>query len=103
MIKVYQIPSEVMKKHDIIPFMYGMGNTFNLQENLDKYVHVADLDTSSLDDAFTIGNIGPEDKYTRHAPMHSVSVGDILVDETGQAHVVATFGFDEIESDLGTI
>jgi hypothetical protein len=99
MIKVYQIPSEVMQKHDINPFMYGIDG-FNPQENLDKYVHVADLNTSSLDNAFTIGNIGPEDKYTRYAPMHSVSVGDILVDESGQAHVVAVFGFDEIESDL---
>jgi hypothetical protein len=32
--------------------------------------------------------------------MHSISVGDILVEETGQAHVVASFGFDKIESDL---
>jgi len=100
MIKVYQIPSEVMEKHEIISFMYGIGTTFNLQENLDKYVHVADLDTNSLDEAFEIGNIGPESKYTRYARMHSLSVGDILVEETGQAHVIAKFGFDEIESDL---
>ena len=102
MIKVYQIPSEVMEKHNIFPFSYGIGK-FNIQENLDKYVHVADLDTDNLDEAFEIGNIGPEEKYTRYSRMHSVSVGDILVEKTGQAHVVASFGFDEIESDLEVI
>ena len=81
--------------------MYGMG--FDLKTNLDKYVHVADLDTDNLNEAFEIGNIGPEEKYTRYSRMHSVSVGDILVEETGQAHVVARFGFEEIESDLEVI
>jgi hypothetical protein len=100
MIKVYQIPSEVMEQYDIFPSFYGRGKLFDLQSNLDKYVHVADLNTNSLDEAFEIGNIGPESKYTRYARMHSLSVGDILVDETGQAHVIASFGFDEIESDL---
>lgn len=99
MIKVYQIPSEVMEKNNIFSFMYGMG-AFDLEANLDKYVHVADLDADNLNDAFEIGNIGPEEKYTRYARMHSISVGDILVEETGQAHVVASFGFDKIESDL---
>jgi len=99
MIKVYQIPSKVMEKQKIFPFSYGMGK-FNIHEHLDKYVHVADLDANTLDEAFEIGNVGPEEKYTRYARMHSVSVGDILVEETGQAHVVASFGFDELESDL---
>jgi len=99
MIKVYQIPSEVMEKNNVFPFMYGMGS-FDLQANLDKYVHVADLDANSLNEAFEIGNIGPEEKYTRYTRMHSVSVGDILVEENGQAHIVASFGFEEIESDL---
>lgn len=98
MIKVYQIPSQVMEQYDIFPFMYDMG--FDVNANLDKYVHVADLDTNCLNEAFEIGNIGPESKYTRYARMHSLSVGDILVEETGQAHVIASFGFDEIESDL---
>jgi len=98
MIKVYQIPSGVRQDNNIFPFMYGMG--FDVNANLDKYVHVADLDADSLNEAFEIGNIGPEDRYTRYARMHSVSVGDILVEETGQAHIVASFGFDEIESDL---
>lgn len=102
MIKVYQIPSKVMETQKIFPFSYGMGE-FNINEHLDKYVHVADLDANTLDEAFEIGNVGPEEKYTRYARMHSVSVGDILVEETGQAHIVASFGFDELESDLEVI
>ena len=62
----------------------------------DFYEHVSDLDTNDLDAAFEIGNIGPEDKITRHAPMHSVSVGDILVQADGTAHIVQSFGFQEV-------
>jgi len=102
MIKVYQIPSKVTETQKIFPFSYGM-DKFNIREHLDKYVHVADLDANTLDEAFEIGNVGPEEKYTRYARMHSVSVGDILVEETGQAHIVASFGFDELESDLEVI
>ena len=60
----------------------------------DFYEHVADLDTSDLDAAFEIGNIGPEDKITRRAPMHSVSVGDILEDDRGFLHMVKSVGFE---------
>lgn len=96
MIKVYQIPSEVMKKHNVFPSFYGMGS-FDLEANIDKYVHVANLDVEDLDEAFQVGNIGPEEKYTRFARMHSVSVGDILITESGSTYVVANFGFDLIE------
>jgi hypothetical protein len=60
------------------------------------YGHVADLAVNDLDDAFTVGNIGPEEKITRHAPMHSVSVGDVLVTEDGRAVIVASCGFNSI-------
>jgi len=60
------------------------------------YGHVADLATDDLDMAFQIGNIGPEASITRHAPMHSVSVGDVLVREDGSAVIVASFGFNAI-------
>ena len=42
---------------------------------------------------FNIGNIGPESKIKRLAPMHSVSVGDVIVDAEGHAVYVSTFGF----------
>lgn len=61
------------------------------------YAHVADLATNDLDAAFEIGNIGPESSITRHAPMHSVSVGDVLVLDDGSAHIVASVGFNPID------
>ena len=57
------------------------------------YTHVADIDTTDLNHAFEIGNVGPEAKITRHAPMHSVSVGDVLVAEHEQAFIVKPVGF----------
>jgi len=59
-----------------------------------EYIHVADLATSDLNEAFEIGNIGPEEKYTRFARMHSVSVGDVLmIDQDPNIYVVAKVGF----------
>lgn len=89
MIKVFQMA----KSHD--SFSYGMGD-FDPVKNIDKYVHVADLNVNTLDEAFEVGNIGPEEKYTRYSRMHSVSVGDIL-EMDGIKYVVAIFGFDRLE------
>lgn len=60
------------------------------------YRHVADIATTDLDEAFHIGNVGPEEKLTRYAPMHSVSVGDVLVLDDGRAFIVKACGFDLI-------
>lgn len=97
MIRVYQMPSDAIEATGAFPMFYGKGNLFDLDSNIEHYVHVANLDVDTLDEAFEVGNIGPEEKYTRFARMHSVSVGDILVTESGSTHVVAGFGFDEIE------
>lgn len=100
MIKVYQIPSNEMEKmYPASPFMYGIGKSFDINEHINKYEHVADLAVDNLNDAFQVGNIGPESLYTRYKPMHSLSVGDILVDENNKPFVIAPFGFDEIEYD----
>lgn len=101
MIKVFQIPSNEMEKmYPQSPFMYGKGEKlFNIDKHITKYVHVADLDVDTLDEAYEVGNIGPEAKYTRYKSMHSVSVGDILVDENNKPFVVADFGFDELDHD----
>ena len=64
-----------------------------------KLNHVADLAVNTLSEAYEVGNIGPEDKYTRYKTMHSVSVGDILVDEDNTPFVVAPFGFEELDHD----
>lgn len=43
------------------------------------YRHVANIEAFDLDDVFETGNIGPEERIERLGPMHSVSVGDVVV------------------------
>jgi DNA-binding beta-propeller fold protein YncE len=62
----------------------------------DLYEKVAVIDADSFDDVFEIGNIGPEKNIERIAPMHSVSVGDILLAESGEVVYVAQYGFNKI-------
>ena len=57
------------------------------------YSPVAEITADSLNQVFDIGNIGPESSIKRLAPMHSVSVGDVIVDAEGHAVYVSTFGF----------
>lgn len=97
MIRVYQMPSEAIEATGAFPMFYGKGNLFDLMANIEHYEHVANLDVDTLDEAFEVGNIGPEEKYTRFARMHSISVGDILITDSGSTYVVAGFGFDLIE------
>lgn len=59
------------------------------------YSKVAVIDAEDLEQVFTIGNIGPEGKIERIAPMHSVSVGDVVVDTNGFASFVAPLGFKQ--------
>jgi len=59
------------------------------------YSKVAVIEAEDLEDVFTIGNIGPEGKIERIAPMHSVSVGDVIVDNNGFASVCMPMGFKQ--------
>jgi len=60
------------------------------------YTGVAQIEADNLDQVFEIGNIGPESNITRLSRMASVSVGDLIEDEDGNRHVVASFGFKEV-------
>jgi len=60
------------------------------------YDLVAEIEAMDLEQAFNIGNIGPESAITRKAPMNSVSVGDIIMTEEGDMHLVASMGFTKI-------
>ena len=62
----------------------------------DYYTHVANIEAYSLEDVFNVGNIGPEENIERLDRMSSLSVGDVVEDENGVRHVVASFGFEEI-------
>jgi hypothetical protein len=67
-------------------------------EALEKgyYVHVSNITANDLNDVFKTGNIGPEENIARFAPMHSISVGDLIVDESGVKSIVAPMGFVEL-------
>ena len=54
---------------------------------------MAKIQTASAIEVFHIGNMGPEESIERLSQMHSISVGDVLVDEEGQCIVVAPIGF----------
>jgi hypothetical protein len=63
------------------------------------YAHVADIEAGGLEDVFHIGNMGPEKNITRYAPMHSLSVGDVVhKTESDSWFVVADFGFVQIDN-----
>ena len=57
------------------------------------YTKVAEVVADDLNHVFEVGNIGPEDRITRFAPMHSFSVGDIIEDAEGNRWMVAKVGF----------
>ncbi len=60
------------------------------------YKPVCIIEAPNLNRVFDIGNIGPEESITRLAQMHSVSVGDIIVDPNGVRVMVNSMGFKEI-------
>lgn len=63
-----------------------------------EYKLVAYIEAEGLEDVFHVGNMGPESAIERHAPMHSLSVGDIVVDpDDGEAFMVNGCGFGDIE------
>mgnify|MGYP001157178354 FL=1 len=66
------------------------------------YTHVANIVADDINHAFEVGNIGPEDRIERLAKMHSVSVGDILVDNEG-AWLVMPVGYREVDEDKLTV
>ena len=78
----------------------------SLAKNLEQhfrdghYDRVALIEAANLNDVFRVGNIGPEEgseeSLRRLGPMHSISVGDIIVDEDGIHHTVEMLGFSTI-------
>lgn len=97
MIKVFQIADQEAL-HPACTFTYGMpvASAFKPEEHMEKYEHVANIDTWSLNVAFEIGNIGPEEKIERLKGMHSLSVGDIL-EVDGERFIISRAGFDKLE------
>ena len=66
------------------------------------FKHVADINVRDLEDAFLVHN-NPElfqfeERITRYDSQHSMSVGDILVGEHGDVHMVDPMGFTQLLS-----
>lgn len=97
MLKVYQVterkdPSRLA----IRDVMCGLHASKHWKAGM--YEHVANVQTSDLDEAFLIMNRWSEtdeNRVERLEPLHSLSVGDVLVDGD-MAFVVASFGFDPL-------
>lgn len=63
------------------------------------YRPVADINAESLEDAFRVGNIGPEANIRRLDRMASMSIGDVVRDnQTGTYHMVDSYGFTQLLS-----
>jgi len=62
------------------------------------FTHVADLAADNLEEAFRLHNFQEEDKITRYAKQHSLSVGDVLVGEYGDVHMCDVCGWTQLMS-----
>ena len=93
--------------HDAVPkHKMHLDMTFRKQEDtgaiakqafdLGYYSHVSNIIAKSFEGVFSIGNMGPESQIERLGRMCSVSVSDIVMDETGKKSVVASLGFEEV-------
>ena len=88
------------------PFLYGMSRAFTkvdvralLKDG--SYGAVAKFNVDTLDEVYEVSNSGrAEHKIERMERMHSVSVGDVIVDDTGYVWVVAPDGFDALGEKL---
>lgn len=65
---------------------------------LTSYQEVCEIEAEDLEDVFRIGNIGPDEKIRRFdfAPMHSISVGDVIQNEQNELYVVKGVGFERL-------
>ena len=62
---------------------------------LGRYKGVATIDTDDKEHAFSVMNgVGDDSIVTRYLPTMSMSVGDILVTDNGDAFICAAFGFE---------
>jgi hypothetical protein len=71
-----------------------------IQKAFSLYEKVAEIETKDFEGVFEVGNLGPKTKLgesiTRFLPMHSVSVGDVVVREDGVTKFVAPYGFTTV-------
>jgi hypothetical protein len=89
------VPKQKLRLNISMSFGEPIGGLVKEALAAEYYTHVGNI-TANLEDVFNVGNIGPEENIERLDRMSSLSVGDVVEDENGVRHVVASFGFEEI-------
>jgi hypothetical protein len=90
------VPKQKLRLNISMSFGEPIGGLVKEAIAADYYTHVGNITANDLEDVFNVGNIGPEENIERLDRMSSLSVGDVVEDENGVRHVVASFGFEEI-------
>ena len=91
------VPKNLLRMKIEMSFGKPVGDLVKEAFEKGYYEHVSNITADSLEGVFEIGNIGPEENIERFAPMHSLSVGDVVLDQDGMFHMVASFGFDAVD------
>ena len=98
---VYQINlSDAEYENNVLREMY-LDTIMNptdvaIQKASNLYARVAEIDANDFEEVFEIGNVGPVECIQKIKPMHSISVGDIIVREDGVTKFVAPYGFKSV-------
>ncbi len=100
--EIYQMDKEhttyLVENEPDIYFNISRGNITPV-DFLAHYQLVAEIEANDLNEVFNIGNnVGPEEKITRIARMHSISVGDVIRDDTNKLFVVKPIGFERFHA-----
>ena len=90
------VPKNVLRMKINMSFGKPVGHLVKEAFEKGYYEHVSNITADSLEGVFHIGNVGPEKNIERFKPMHSLSVGDVILDKDGMYHMVASFGFDAV-------
>lgn len=107
-LSVYQIDRDQHPEAARDAFMYGKGNIFTRADAANYmrrgvYRKVADVEAVNMEHVYELMNLWPqpENWIKRLAPLHSLSVGDVVVsDQTKSAWIVAGAGFDYLDHGL---
>jgi hypothetical protein len=88
-----------VRKHVLKTHMFGKSVMPSATKAmyLGYYDHVMTVNAKNLEDVYAVGNFMHDrdlDKVEVHGTFSSVSVGDVVVDENGNAFVVDTFGYE---------
>lgn len=105
--QVYQINGRKHPEQCSRAMMYSISNSLYNKEAAKRdleagvYEKVARVHAQNLEQVFEFTNLCGEypeyeERIERLAPMHSLSVGDIVVAPDSSVHIVASFGFDMI-------